>query len=242
MLIKVYGVIYCKGVFMGKYKTILFDADGTLFDFDKAETFAFEVALKENSLPCNNEILTEYKRINDSLWALLEQGKVTQAQIRINRFETLHERFDFAGNPSDTADSFIKFLSRGAFFLDGAVEILEYLHKKYTLYIVTNGITKVQKSRYALSKLDRYFSAMFISEEIGVSKPDVGYFNVVFDKIALFNKEKAIIIGDSLTSDIRGGNNAGIDTCWYNPSGKQNDKGVQCTHEIAHLIELKNLL
>lgn len=227
---------------MSRYKTILFDADGTLFDFDRAETFAFQSALQENSLPCNEKILTKYKRINDSLWALLEQGKTTQAEIKIKRFELLHEKFSFGGNPGDTADSFIKFLSRGVFYLDGAVDILKYLHDKYTLYLVTNGITKVQKSRYALSELHKYFKAMFISEEIGISKPDVEYFNVVFDKISLENKEGTLIIGDSLTSDIRGGNNARIDTCWYNPSGKPNDKGVVCTYEISHLSELKNLL
>jgi len=227
---------------MSRYTSILFDADGTLFDFDKAETFAFRAALKEMSLPCSEDIVSDYKRINASLWELLEKGCITQKQIRIRRFEMLHERFRFAGNPQNTADSFIKFLSRGVYFLDGAVDILEYLHGKYKLYLVTNGITQVQESRYALSGIDKYFEAMFISEELKVSKPDVRYFDIVFSEIGLADKGEALIVGDSLTSDIKGGNNAGIDTCWYNPCGKANGKDARCTYEIAHLDNLTEIL
>lgn len=236
------GAFFCKGVHMSKYTTILFDADGTLFDFDKAETFALSAALNELSLPYSETILQTYKQINASLWLLLEQGKTTQNQLRTKRFELLHKQFGFEGDPSLTCDKFVEHLSRGVFFLDGAQDILEYLHKTYTLYLVTNGITQVQESRYALSGLSRFFKAMFISESLGVSKPNKKYFDVVFKRAGITDPSSVLIVGDSLSSDIAGGNNAGIDTCWYNPSGKPNDTDAVCDLQIAHLSELKKLL
>lgn len=227
---------------MKQYKIILFDADGTLFDFDKAETYALQNALSESSIECTDEILKTYKSINASLWALLEQGKTTQNEIRKDRFTMLFEHFGFNGSPDETGTAFVKYLSKGAFFLDGAVDILEYLYEKYPLYLVTNGITQVQESRYERSSLAKYFKAMFISEALGVAKPHIEYFNRVFSELGDVNIDEVLIIGDSLSSDIKGGNNAGIDTCWYNPGGKTNDKGVVCTYEIAHLNELKNIL
>ena len=227
---------------MKQYKTILLDADGTIFDFDKAETYALQNALSTHGYECTSEVLCEYKRINASLWALLEQGKTTQSQIKPRRFEMLFESLGFSEDSSGAAASFIEYLSQGAFFLDGAVDILEYLSAKYPLYLVTNGITKVQQSRYELAGLGRYFKEAFISESMGVSKPYVEYFNQVFDAIGLKDKNSAIIIGDSLTSDIRGGNNAGIDTCWYNQFGKQNDTGITPTYEISALSDLKQIL
>ena len=188
---------------MKQYKTILFDADGTLFDFDKAETFALQNALSESSIECTDDILKTYKSINASLWVLLEQGKTTQNDIRKDRFTMLFEHFGFDGSPDETGTAFIKYLSKGAFFLDGAVDILEYLYEKYPLYLVTNGITQVQESRYERSSLAKYFKAMFISEALGVAKPHIEYFNKVFSELENVNKDEVLIIGDSLSSDIK---------------------------------------
>ena len=227
---------------MGKYTTILFDADGTLFDFDKAETFALQSALLELSLPYSEIILKEYKQINASLWLLLEQGKTTQGHLRNKRFKLLHKHFDFAGDPTKTCDAFIKHLSQAVFFLPGAQQLLEDLHKDYALYLVTNGITQVQKSRFALSGMSAYFKDMFISEELGISKPDRKYFDIVFKNAAITDLRRVLIVGDSLTSDIKGGNNAGLATCWYNPSAKSNTTDSVCDYEIAQLDELTKIL
>lgn len=227
---------------MKKYTALLFDADGTLFDFDKAETFALESSLAERNIECTADILLTYKKINASLWSLLEQGKTIQADIRRDRFEKLFEHYGFDGDPALTGAAFIKYLSKGVFFLDGAIEILGYLHEKYPLYLVTNGITQVQESRYSISGMDKYFKAMFVSETLGVAKPHIEYFNMVFDAIGNAHKSETLIVGDSLTSDIEGGIVAGIDTCWYNPSGKQNACNSTPTYEISHLSELRNIL
>ncbi len=227
---------------MGKYTTILFDADGTLFDFDKAETFALSSALLELSLPYSEIVLKEYKQINASLWLLLEQGKTTQSHLRNKRFELLHERFSMPGDPKQTCDHFIKYLSQAVFFLPGAQQLLKDLHKDYALYLVTNGITQVQKNRFALSGMSNYFKDMFISEELRISKPDKKYFDIVLQKAAITDRSRVLIVGDSLTSDIKGGNNAGLATCWYNPSAKSNTTDSVCDYEIAHLDELPEIL
>ncbi|MBT3319875.1 MAG: noncanonical pyrimidine nucleotidase, YjjG family [Clostridia bacterium] len=227
---------------MNKFKTILFDADGTLFDFDKAETFALQNALAELNLPYNEIILQVYKQINASLWLLLEQGKTTVAHLRNKRFEILFEQFNLIGDPSQTCDMFFKYLMQAVFFLEGAQDILEYLHKTYDLYLVTNGVTVVQESRFALSGISKYFTAMYTSEELGISKPDKKYFDIVFERAGLTDPKSVLIVGDSLTSDITGGNNAGIATCWYNPENKTNTTDSICDWQVSRLSELKNIL
>lgn len=227
---------------MSKYTTILFDADGTLFDFERAETFALQSALNELSLPYSKIILSEYKQINASLWLLLEQGKTTQSRLRNKRFELLHKRFNMPGDPKQTCEVFIKYLSQAVFFLPGAQQLLKDIHNDYDLYLVTNGITQVQKSRFALSGMSKYFKDMFISEELGVSKPDKKFFDIVFTSAAITDLASVLIVGDSLTSDIKGGNNACIDACWYNPDKKPNTTDSVCAFQIAHLHELPQIL
>jgi 2-haloacid dehalogenase len=122
------------------------------------------------------------------------------------------------------------------------VALLEHIHQTHNLYLVTNGITTVQESRYALSGIERFFKDMFISEELNVSKPNKKFFDIVFVRAGIANLKRVLIVGDSLTSDIAGGNNAGIATCWYNPSGNNNTTAAICDFQITHLCELRQIL
>ncbi|MDQ0495350.1 YjjG family noncanonical pyrimidine nucleotidase [Paenibacillus brasilensis] len=225
-----------------KYEVILFDVDDTLFDFKKAERHALQNTFTQFGLP---EGATEYKasydEINSALWREAEEGHISPADLRVERFKRLFAVHELDFNPDAFSAAYLRYLGEGAFLIDGAVEICEKLSDR-RLAIITNGIKEVQTSRIQLSPLRSVFEQVIISEEVGCQKPQAAIFDYAFTKLAISDKSKVLMIGDSLTSDIQGGNNYGIDSCWFNPSGKTNTSEIQPTYEIKNLMELENII
>lgn len=202
---------------MKKYSTLLLDVDETLLDFKKAETISLENALVCVGIDPKKEIIARYHAINDSLWKALERGEIEKARIKTKRFELFYEEFGFEGDPVETAGIYVSELSKAGFLLDGAREFLDIIQNEYDVYAVTNGIQTVQQGRFEAADINKYFKDVFISERVGYSKPDKRYFEYVLSVIPEKNTSKIIVIGDSLTSDIKGAENAGLDSCWFNP-------------------------
>ena len=226
-----------------RYTTLLFDADGTLFDYQKASWEALRRTLAQFALPFSQELFALYQEKNQALWELYELGKVTKDQLEIQRFLHFFDAAGMAGaSPVEANEAYIGYLGQGAYLLPGALELIDTLRAKYSLYLVTNGLRRGQYRRLEGSPLAHAFDGVFVSEETGFQKPQKGFFDYVFSRIPEKNRARMLIIGDSLSSDIRGGNHAGIDTCWLNPSGMQNTSGAICTYEITQLEELYPIL
>lgn len=228
---------------MAGYKFILFDADNTLFDFSRSEHEAVSEALGDFGFDPTDTVIDDYSRINQSLWEKLERGEIEKHRLRVERFELLFEKEGFdVGKAQAVSDRYSERLSKKAYLIDGAEEILAALAPYADLYIVTNGIKNIQESRFAASCLGKYIKASFISEEVGCEKPDVRFFDEVERRIPGFSRREALIVGDSLTSDIRGGINAGIDTCWFNPRRKAAPTDMKINYVIGNLSELKKIV
>lgn len=222
--------------------TVLFDLDNTLLDFSKAERIALRAALERMGVRHNDRMLDRYSVLNGEQWKLLELGKLNREEVKVGRFELLFREYGLDCSAKETTEIYEKLLEIGHYFMDGTPELLEQLYPKYRLYIVTNGTASVQKCRLKSAEIEKYFSGVFISEEIGFDKPTIEYFNCCFEQIQGFQRENSVIIGDSLTSDIRGGKNTGIRTIWYNPRHLPNDTDIQPDHEIENLGEIPELL
>ncbi|ULO06717.1 noncanonical pyrimidine nucleotidase, YjjG family [Paenibacillus sp. 19GGS1-52] len=221
-----------------KYEIILFDADDTLFDYGMAESHALYNTFAQFGLPTGaDDYAASYKEINHALWKDLEQGRITSAALRVERFNRLFVANELKLNPEEFSAAYLRFLGEGTFLIQGAIELCEEL-ADFRLAIITNGIKEVQTSRIQGSPLCSTFEQIIISEEAGSQKPETGIFDYAFAKLGITDKEKVLIVGDSLTSDIQGGINYGIDTCWFNPLGKVNDSGVLPKYEIRSLSEL----
>ena len=203
-----------------KYTTILFDADGTLLDFHRCERVAVAEAFSASGVETDDEMIAEYSKINDSLWKMLERGEIEKSHLLYRRFELFYEKYGIKADGKLTAREYMRTLSQKAYLLDGAEELCAKLYGKAKMYIVTNGVRSNQESRLALCGLLKFFDGVFISELTGYEKPQKEFFEHVACHIPDFDKSRAIIVGDSLTSDIQGGINYGIDTCWFNPEGK----------------------
>lgn len=227
---------------MKTFTTILLDADDTIFDFAVCEREAVRLAFERFGLPINEEIRRAYTMINKDLWEKHERGIIDKKTIINQRFRILFDRFNIKGGMEGFEEVYQELLGMQHFFIDGAPELIEYLYKKYDLYIVTNGISRTQLRRIHESGLDRYMKRIFVSEEIGYQKPMKEYFDYCFERIDKLNRDKTMIIGDSLTSDIRGGNIAGITTCWYNPKSLINTTDSRVDIEIKNLSELYDIL
>lgn len=227
---------------MKKYQVLLFDVDGTLLDFDKAEEQGIEGLLNHFGVPATAENKEKYHVLNKSYWQRLEKGEITRDQVLSLRFEEFFGSFGIQVNGMEVDGLYRAYLNNSAILIDGAIELLEELKERYALYIVTNGVAATQYKRLAASGLDKYFRGIFVSEEAGFQKPSKEFFEYSFKNMERRDVENMLIIGDSLTSDIRGGNNVGIDTLWFNPHGQENTSDVHVDYEAESLEKIGEML
>ena len=221
---------------------LFLDLDDTILDFHKAERIAINKTLRDFGLEPTEEVLGRYHVINKWHWEQLELGNLTRHEVHWMRFEVLFREFGVEADPRECAKRYMENLSVGHYFLPGAEEAVKQLHQKYRLFLASNGTASVQKGRMTSANLYRFFEQSFVSEEIGHNKPSREYFEAAFARIPGFDPEKALMVGDSLTSDIRGGNNAGLKTCWVNPDHKPRDPQIPVDYEIEALHQLPALL
>jgi len=227
---------------MKKYKTLLFDVDDTLLDFAAAEKEALRMLFKEQALTITPEIESNYKRINHNLWKAFEEGKIARDEVVNTRFSLLFKEYGQVVDGALFEKSYRNYLEEGHQLVDGAFELISDLKNQYDLYIVTNGVSKTQDKRLRASGLHPIFKGIFVSEDTGYQKPMKEYFDYVFTRIPNFSANQALIIGDSLSSDIHGGRLAGLDTCWFNPNKVPKDSEIVPTYEIHKLDELYRII
>ncbi|WP_400247928.1 YjjG family noncanonical pyrimidine nucleotidase [Niallia sp. JL1B1071] len=225
-----------------KYQTLLFDVDDTLLDFAATEDQAFRLLLQEQGVSYSEEWKRQYQQLNQGLWKAFEEGEITRDEVVNTRFTLFFEKMGKQVDGALLEQSYREYLGEGKQLLDGAMDLIVKVSNHFDLYIVTNGMSITQEKRLKSSGLYSFFKAIFVSEDTGYQKPMKEFFDYCFDRIPQFNKETALIIGDSLSADIQGGYNAGIDTCWINPLKRDNNIDVQPTYEIAKLEELLLLL
>ncbi len=224
-----------------EYKILFLDLDNTLLDFYKAEATAIRQVLKEFGLPFDDETVKLYSKVNLSYWKRFERGEIPKDEIFEGRFKTLLSLLDKKGDTKAICDSYCKKLAEGYFVMEGAKDILCYLKAKgYRLIATTNGFAITQYNRVERSGLAPYFERVIISEELGCQKPEREYFRKCMELVGEDNPERILIVGDSQSSDILGGINAGIDTCWFNLDNAE--PKYKSKYEIKKLEELKNIL
>lgn len=223
-----------------KYEILLFDADNTILDFDKAEEEALKLSFAQCGIFYDDNVLSVYRRNNVRQWQLFESGAIAdKSEVLSSRFVETFKELDIALDSAKTAELYEAYLHNGFYVIDGAESVLKQLQKQgFKLYLVSNGVLSIQNARMKGSGLDKYFLRRFVSEEVGRPKPSREYFDYCFSHIDGFDQSKTLIIGDSLTSDIQGGVNAGIDTCWYNSKRTVNSTLLKPTYEIYNLEEL----
>lgn len=220
---------------------LFLDLDDTILDFHKAERLAVSKTIRDFGVEPTEEILSRYHVINKAHWEKLERGEITREEVLVNRFAVLFRELGKDVDPTACARAYEGNLSQGHYFLPGAEEAVKSLHEKYRLFLASNGTARVQQGRLTSAGLYPYFEKVFISQEIGFNKPSREYFDACFARIPGFEPGKAIMVGDSLTSDILGGINAGLTTVWVNPEGKPWGS-IRPDYEIKALSQLEELL
>lgn len=224
------------------YQTLFFDVDDTLLDFGAAEKSALRMVSGEENITLTPEMEKRYREINEILWRAYEDNKMSRDEVVNTRFSLLFKEYGLDVDGASLELKYRKHLENGHMLIAGAYELINRLHAQFDLYIVTNGISETQYKRLRASGLFPFFKDIFVSEDTGFQKPMKEFFDHVFARVPNFNPEQGMIIGDSLGADIRGGLNAGLDTCWFNPNDKANDLHLTPTYQIRQLGELYGIL
>jgi HAD hydrolase, TIGR02254 family len=239
-----FGTLKGNWEIMAKYKYLLWDIDGTILNFELAERAAIRSLFDRFKLgECSDEMLMYYSQINKRYWQLMESGKIKKDKMLVERFI---EFFLYKGINADIAAEFNKeyqiALCDTIVFNDDAIDIIKHQKKTCKIIIVTNGTEVVQEKKLERSGLNDIVDNVFISELVGFEKPNIKFFEKVILEVGIKDLKEALIIGDSLTSDIQGGHNIGIDTCWYNPKNEENTTLLNPTYTIRNLHELENII
>ena len=226
-----------------RYSTLLLDADMTLLDFDSDESAALNEALASYGIDCNESILSAYHEINKGLWKKFELGEIEKSDIGKNRFTMLLKHIGFDKDGPELNRVYMQRLSFGGRLIDGAEELCSKLHKSgFKLYIITNGTQHIQQSRLQRSGLLEYIDGVFVSEQVGFPKPMKEYFDFVLSSIPEKDKSRILTVGDSLSSDIKGGLNAGLDTCLFAPDESTASSEIKPLYTIKNLSELYSII
>ena len=223
-------------------RTVFLDLDDTLLDFTKAEAAALARTFRAFGVELCRDVIARYHELNAAQWRLLEEGVLTRAEVKRRRFELLLEELGWDFPVDGICSSYETLLGEGHFFIPGAEEVLRQLAPQYDLYLASNGTLTVQRGRLKSAGIAPFFKGIFISEEVGHNKPAKAFFDVCFSSIPDFDPAAAIIVGDSLTSDIRGGLNAGIRTCWVNRTGEQPRADIVPDYTLSDIRDLPALL
>ncbi len=226
---------------MKRYDVLLFDVDDTLLDFSQSEKIAVKKVMEHYHIPPSEENCRLYHQINASYWKLFEQNKIEKPKLLLKRFEDFFIQLgkkDIC--PQEINQLYFSYLKELSILLPGALELVKKACQMYPLYVVTNGTTIIQERRMELSPLKNYFKKIYISEQIGVQKPEKAFFDYVFQDLNITNPKRVLLLGDSPTSDILGGIRAGIDTCWYNPHYQ--NATLPSTYEIHELSEFEKII
>ncbi|MBR5438172.1 MAG: YjjG family noncanonical pyrimidine nucleotidase [Clostridia bacterium] len=228
-----------------KYTTVLFDADNTLLDFDKDEDCALRKTMELYGVPITEENIKTYVEINQGMWKAIERGELTKPELKRTRFKNFFSAINFscAADPFEVNEKYLSLLGEGGNTLCGAVELCRELKEKgYDLYIVTNGIEKTQKNRLTKSGLLPFFTEIFVSETIGHQKPKKEYFDYVLSHIKETDKEKIILVGDSLTSDIKGAMNVELKCVWLNLKAQELPEEYTPDYVIGDVREVREII
>lgn len=225
-----------------RYTHLLFDLDHTLLDSHESERLAYAHTMSAIGLTDPDAHFDRYVSINHAMWVAVEAGELQPNEVRHRRFEQFIAEVGIDADPHGMADAFVDGLGRFGELYTGARDVLESLASQHTLAMITNGLSEVQRSRIERLGLADFFHTVIISSEVGVTKPRREIFDLAFAGLGHPEPQAVLMIGDSLTSDIAGGRNAGIDTCWYNPRGQVRDDHDTVTHEITDLAELVEIV
>jgi YjjG family noncanonical pyrimidine nucleotidase len=225
-----------------RYRWLIFDADGTLFDFHLGESTALQLTTQKHGIVYSSDLHETYSGISAELWRQFELGEISLMDLRVTRFERLFAKLGIDLEAEAFNIEFMKDLGQQTQLLPGAEAVVSSLSSRFRLLLATNGIAIVQRARFSSSSIRRYFEDVLISDEIGVAKPQPEYMKEAFSRMGHPLKSEVLMIGDSLSSDIAGGVNFGIDTCWFNPKGLDLDGGPKPTFTIADLTEIEDIV
>ncbi len=227
---------------MNNKPSVFLDLDNTILDFSKAEHFSLSGTLRDLGIEPTDEMIQLYSKINLLQWEKLERGEIDREEILTRRFVPFFEAIGIEGDSCKAELLYEEYLCRSTFMVDGAKQLLEAIYNDYDLYVASNGIGFVQERRLNGARIKKYFKEVFVSEELGFNKPDKRFFQRCFEAAPQISPQRCVIVGDSLTSDILGGINAGIPTVWFNPGRSAGREDIVPDYEINALSMLPELL